>query len=189
MVVDETTGSPPCALWHHAARAFRSRARGIQRHAPTPTTSLAAAFGALRWRRSATFASAFAQRRDRCRRDADETLGSVSCLSGGGARGGAHIGVLKALEELRVPIDHDRGHEHRRRRRRVLCLRHERRGPRAARREPRVGDRVLERHAAAAQVVPPQARRRLVPRQSKARVSTTASSSCRSASCRAKSST
>ena len=26
-------------------------------------------------------------------------------LSGGGARGGAHIGVLKALEELRVPID------------------------------------------------------------------------------------
>ena len=27
-------------------------------------------------------------------------------LSGGGARGGAHIGVLKALQELRVPIDH-----------------------------------------------------------------------------------
>ena len=26
-------------------------------------------------------------------------------LSGGGARGGAHIGVIKALEELRVPID------------------------------------------------------------------------------------
>jgi NTE family protein len=26
-------------------------------------------------------------------------------LSGGGARGGAHIGVLKALEELRVPVD------------------------------------------------------------------------------------
>lgn len=26
-------------------------------------------------------------------------------LSGGGARGGAHLGVLKALEELRVPID------------------------------------------------------------------------------------
>jgi NTE family protein len=26
-------------------------------------------------------------------------------LSGGGARGGAHIGVLKALQELRVPID------------------------------------------------------------------------------------
>src|SRR5690606_4871318 len=26
-------------------------------------------------------------------------------LSGGGARGGAHIGVLRALEELRVPID------------------------------------------------------------------------------------
>lgn len=26
-------------------------------------------------------------------------------LSGGGARGGAHVGVLKALEELRVPVD------------------------------------------------------------------------------------
>jgi NTE family protein len=26
-------------------------------------------------------------------------------LSGGGARGGAHLGVVKALEELRVPID------------------------------------------------------------------------------------
>jgi NTE family protein len=30
-------------------------------------------------------------------------------LSGGGARGGAHIGVLKALQELRVPIDHIAG--------------------------------------------------------------------------------
>lgn len=26
-------------------------------------------------------------------------------LSGGGARGGAHVGVLKALEELRIPVD------------------------------------------------------------------------------------
>ena len=26
-------------------------------------------------------------------------------LSGGGARGAAHIGVIKVLEELRVPID------------------------------------------------------------------------------------
>jgi NTE family protein len=30
-------------------------------------------------------------------------------MSGGGARGGAHIGVLKALQELRVPIDHIAG--------------------------------------------------------------------------------
>jgi NTE family protein len=30
-------------------------------------------------------------------------------LSGGGARGGAHIGVLKALEELRVPVDYIAG--------------------------------------------------------------------------------
>lgn len=30
-------------------------------------------------------------------------------LSGGGARGGAHIGVIRALEELRVPIDYIAG--------------------------------------------------------------------------------
>ena len=30
-------------------------------------------------------------------------------LSGGGARGGAHIGILKALEELRVPVDYVAG--------------------------------------------------------------------------------
>jgi NTE family protein len=30
-------------------------------------------------------------------------------LSGGGARGGAHIGVLKALDELRVPVDNIAG--------------------------------------------------------------------------------
>jgi NTE family protein len=30
-------------------------------------------------------------------------------LSGGGARGGAHIGVLRALEELRVPVDYVAG--------------------------------------------------------------------------------
>lgn len=30
-------------------------------------------------------------------------------LGGGGARGGAHIGVLKALEELRVPVDYVAG--------------------------------------------------------------------------------
>lgn len=30
-------------------------------------------------------------------------------LSGGGARGGAHIGVLRALEELRIPVDYIAG--------------------------------------------------------------------------------
>jgi NTE family protein len=30
-------------------------------------------------------------------------------LSGGGARGGAHLGVIKALEDLRVPIDYIAG--------------------------------------------------------------------------------
>ncbi|MBK8285752.1 MAG: patatin-like phospholipase family protein [Ahniella sp.] len=28
------------------------------------------------------------------------------CLSGGGARGGAHVGVLRVLEELRIPVDY-----------------------------------------------------------------------------------
>ena len=27
------------------------------------------------------------------------------CLAGGGARGGAHVGVLRVLEELRIPVD------------------------------------------------------------------------------------
>jgi NTE family protein len=31
------------------------------------------------------------------------------CLAGGGARGGAHIGVLKVLEELRIPVDYITG--------------------------------------------------------------------------------
>ncbi len=28
------------------------------------------------------------------------------CLAGGGARGGAHVGVLKVMEELRIPVDY-----------------------------------------------------------------------------------
>ena len=35
----------------------------------------------------------------------DEPLVIGLVLSGGGARGGAHLGVIKALEELRVPVD------------------------------------------------------------------------------------
>ncbi len=31
------------------------------------------------------------------------------CLAGGGARGGAHIGVLQVLEELRIPVDYIAG--------------------------------------------------------------------------------
>ena len=30
-------------------------------------------------------------------------------LSGGGARGGAHVGVLKAIEELEIPVDYIAG--------------------------------------------------------------------------------
>ncbi len=31
------------------------------------------------------------------------------CLGGGGARGGAHVGVLRVLEELRIPVDYIAG--------------------------------------------------------------------------------
>ena len=31
------------------------------------------------------------------------------CLAGGGARGGAHIGVLKVMEELHIPVDYIAG--------------------------------------------------------------------------------
>jgi hypothetical protein len=34
-----------------------------------------------------------------------ERSGIGLCLAGGDARGGAHIGVLKVLEEMRVPVD------------------------------------------------------------------------------------
>lgn len=36
---------------------------------------------------------------------ADERARVALVLSGGGARGGAHVGVLKGLEQLRVPVD------------------------------------------------------------------------------------
>jgi NTE family protein len=52
---------------------------------------------------SLTAASASAQDETAVAAPARSTVGLV--LSGGGARGGAHIGVLKALEELRVPVD------------------------------------------------------------------------------------
>jgi NTE family protein len=63
---------------------------------------LAAAALCVAW--SAAGQDAFAQA---VQTDADgvarPSVGLV--LSGGGARGGAHIGVLKALEELRIPVD------------------------------------------------------------------------------------
>ena len=52
---------------------------------------------------SLTAASASAQDEAAVATAPRPTVGLV--LSGGGARGGAHIGVLKALEELRVPVD------------------------------------------------------------------------------------
>ena len=51
----------------------------------------------------AAFECAFAQGETQDVTPTNPRIGLV--LSGGGARGGAHIGVLKALEELRVPID------------------------------------------------------------------------------------
>jgi NTE family protein len=47
---------------------------------------------------------AFAQNESAAAAAARPSIGLV--LSGGGARGGAHIGVLRALEELRVPVDY-----------------------------------------------------------------------------------
>jgi NTE family protein len=45
-------------------------------------------------------------------------------LSGGGARGLTHIGVLKVLHELRIPIDYIRGNLDGRDRGRALRERH-----------------------------------------------------------------
>ncbi len=53
---------------------------------------------------AASSAHAAAQGETAARGAERPTVGLV--LSGGGARGGAHIGVLKALEELRVPVDY-----------------------------------------------------------------------------------
>jgi NTE family protein len=51
-------------------------------------------------------AGAGAQDRDPARAPVPQPRQRIALvLSGGGARGGAHIGVIKALQELRVPID------------------------------------------------------------------------------------
>ena len=43
-----------------------------------------------------------------CGKDLDRpSIGLV--LSGGGARGAAHVGVLKVLEELHIPVDYVAG--------------------------------------------------------------------------------
>ena len=135
------------------------------RHAPTPTTSIAAAFDAVR--------SVDGGVRERvrtgrdARRHADEPSDRSRAIRRRCARWRAHRRAEGARGAARAHRS-DRRYEHRRRRRRLLRLRHERRRARAAHREPRVGDGVPERDAAAAQIVPPQARRRLVPRQPKA---------------------
>ena len=54
-------------------------------------------------------------------------------LSGGGARGAAHVGVLKVLDDMQRADRCDRRHQHGRRRRRPVRLRHERRRYRKAR--------------------------------------------------------
>ncbi len=41
------------------------------------------------------------------RRPIDRSIGLV--LGGGGARGIAHVGVIRVLEELRIPIDYVAG--------------------------------------------------------------------------------
>jgi NTE family protein len=55
---------------------------------------------------------AYAEQDEELLRETDPASGRPSIglvLSGGGARGGAHIGVLKALEELRIPVDYIAG--------------------------------------------------------------------------------
>ncbi len=58
---------------------------------------------------TATAIPAFAQQDDVEPVAARERQAIGLVLSGGGARGGAHIGAIKALEELRVPVDYIAG--------------------------------------------------------------------------------
>ena len=52
-------------------------------------------------------------------------------LSGGGARGAAHVGVIRALEEIRIPVDAVARHQHGPRRGRSVCGGSQRGGDRA----------------------------------------------------------
>ena len=86
-----------------AARAFAASRSARLKRATSPALALRHAFAAslialCTWN-VVTPAVAAAQERPR--------IGLV--LSGGGARGAAHIGVLKALEELHIPIDYIAG--------------------------------------------------------------------------------
>ncbi len=90
-------------------------------------------------------------------------------LSGGGARGAAHIGVLKVLDQLHIPIDAIAGTSMgagRRRpvRDRLFCRRH-----RAHRQHPRLAGRFQRSSAARRAHVPPQAGRPELPREISAR--------------------
>ena len=60
-------------------------------------------------------------------------------LAGGGAKGAAHVGVIKVLEEIGVQIDYVRGHQHGGNRRRPLRFRHDRGESRAGREDDRLG--------------------------------------------------
>jgi len=73
----------------------------MRRHQPFGL--LARAAFCVAWSAAAPSAFAQAAQVDQSGAAVRPSVGLV--LSGGGARGGAHIGVLKALEELRIPVD------------------------------------------------------------------------------------
>src|SRR6185295_6847078 len=96
------------SLWHHSRRnttvATRSNAMHGRRSRSLEfclvLSALLAAAGAAAQPQGVVDSATLPPPPPQHRR----TIGLV--LSGGGARGGAHIGVLKALEELHVPVDY-----------------------------------------------------------------------------------
>ena len=55
-----------------------------------------------------------------------ECPGIGLALSGGGAKGSAHIAVLELLEANQIPVDYIAGYQHWRLRRRPICARSQR---------------------------------------------------------------
>jgi NTE family protein len=84
----------------HARRTELAVRRSAKRAALGPALLLCAALLL-----DARVAAQPTERSELCATGVDGRPSNGLALSGGGAHGGAHIGVLKALEELRVPID------------------------------------------------------------------------------------
>ncbi|AOK31589.1 MULTISPECIES: patatin-like phospholipase family protein [Burkholderia] len=91
----DASGTPADAAAHTAAPAMAQPAATLAA-SPSPTPAPAAAAAAARHTGPATCAADGGP-------DGRPAIGLV--LSGGGARGYAHLGVLKVLEENRIPVD------------------------------------------------------------------------------------